>query len=175
MTVAVGRIHRNVRTNPLAAVIVTTPLTFEAHPSPELTRLAPQLIQNGESLAYVRDQMGHGSITISVNTYSHLVPGTNRAAVDRLDATPIRLPVASGARKTGSRNSVSDYEIGAPGWTRTSGPELRRLVLYPPELRARCVYGSAEPRTPNAPPDLARRRTTRFRPHFRSLNRGPLP
>jgi hypothetical protein len=25
---------------------------------------------------------------------------------------------------------------GAPGWTRTSGPELRRLVLYPPELRA---------------------------------------
>ena len=28
-------------------------------------------------------------------------------------------------------------EFGAPGWTRTSGPELRRLVLYPPELRAR--------------------------------------
>ena len=26
---------------------------------------------------------------------------------------------------------------GAPGWTRTSGPELRRLVLYPTELRAR--------------------------------------
>ena len=40
---------------------------------------------------------------------------------------------------------------GAPGWTRTSGPELRRLVLYPPELRARRVYGSAERRTPNAP------------------------
>ena len=25
---------------------------------------------------------------------------------------------------------------GAPGWARTSGPELRRLVLYPTELRA---------------------------------------
>jgi hypothetical protein len=25
---------------------------------------------------------------------------------------------------------------GAPGWTRTSGPEIRSLVLYPTELRA---------------------------------------
>src|ERR1017187_3711102 len=24
----------------------------------------------------------------------------------------------------------------APGWTRTSDPQLRRLLLYPPELRA---------------------------------------
>ncbi|SPF35342.1 hypothetical protein SBA4_1640006 [Candidatus Sulfopaludibacter sp. SbA4] len=26
---------------------------------------------------------------------------------------------------------------GRPGWTRTSDPQLRRLMLYPPELRAR--------------------------------------
>jgi hypothetical protein len=43
------------------------------------------LIQQGESLAYVRDQ-GHASIQITVDTYGHLVPGGNRAAVDRLDA-----------------------------------------------------------------------------------------
>ena len=46
---------------------------------------ASLLIQNGESLAYVKDQMGHASIQITVDTYGHLVPGGNRAAVDRLD------------------------------------------------------------------------------------------
>ncbi len=43
------------------------------------------LIQQGESLAYVRDQLGHHSIQITVDTYGHLVPGSNRSAVDRLD------------------------------------------------------------------------------------------
>jgi len=46
---------------------------------------ASLLIQNGESLAYVKEQMGHHSITITVDTYGHLVPGGNKAAVDRLD------------------------------------------------------------------------------------------
>ena len=46
---------------------------------------ASLLIQNGESLAYVKEQMGHHSIQITVDTYGHLVPGGNKAAVDRLD------------------------------------------------------------------------------------------
>ncbi len=46
---------------------------------------ASLLIQNGESLAYVRDQLGHHSIKITVDTYGHLIPGANRQAVDRLD------------------------------------------------------------------------------------------
>lgn len=46
---------------------------------------ASLLIQNRESLAYVRDQLGHYSIKITVDTYGHLIPGANRAAVDRLD------------------------------------------------------------------------------------------
>jgi len=43
------------------------------------------LIGEGESLAYIRDQLGHHSIQITVDTYGHLVPGGNRQAVDRLD------------------------------------------------------------------------------------------
>ena len=43
------------------------------------------LIQDGASLAYVRDQMGHSSIQITVDTYGHLIPGANRQAVNRLD------------------------------------------------------------------------------------------
>ncbi len=46
---------------------------------------ASLLIQAGESLAYVRDQLGHYSIKVTVDTYGHLVPGGNKDAVDRLD------------------------------------------------------------------------------------------
>lgn len=44
------------------------------------------LIQNGESLVYVKEQMGHASIRITVDIYGHLVPGANRQAVNRLPA-----------------------------------------------------------------------------------------
>jgi integrase len=33
------------------------------------------LIQDGASLAYVKDQMGHSSIQVTVDTYGHLIPG----------------------------------------------------------------------------------------------------
>lgn len=46
---------------------------------------ASLLIQQGDSLPYIRDQLGHHSIQITVDTYGHLVPGGNRQAVDRLD------------------------------------------------------------------------------------------
>jgi len=46
---------------------------------------ASLLIQQGESLAYVKEQMGHHSIRVTVDTYGHLMPGGNKAAVDRLD------------------------------------------------------------------------------------------
>jgi len=46
---------------------------------------ASLLIQQGESLAYVKEQMGHSSIDVTVDTYGHLVPGGNRQAVDKLD------------------------------------------------------------------------------------------
>ncbi len=36
-------------------------------------------------MLYVRDQLGHCSIRITVDTYGHLVPGGNKAAVVKLD------------------------------------------------------------------------------------------
>ena len=56
---------------------------------------ASLLIQNGESLAYVRDQLGHSSIQVTVDTYRHLIPGANRQAVDRLDDATICNPHAT--------------------------------------------------------------------------------
>jgi integrase len=57
---------------------------------------ASLLIAQGESLAYVRDQLGHASIQLTVDTYGHLVPGANRQAVDRLDDATIRNSAAIG-------------------------------------------------------------------------------
>jgi integrase len=51
---------------------------------------ASLLIQNGERLTYVKEQMGHSSIQVTVDVYGHLAPSANRPAVDRLDAQPIR-------------------------------------------------------------------------------------
>jgi integrase len=68
---------------------------------------ASLLIAQGESLAYVRDQISHHSIKVTVDTYGHLVPGGNKAAVDRLDDAPaatIRNPAAT---------SVAAAELGA--------------------------------------------------------------
>jgi integrase len=42
------------------------------------------LLQNRQSLTYVKEQMGHSSISVTVDIYGHLVPGGNRQAVDRL-------------------------------------------------------------------------------------------
>ncbi|HKN87716.1 MAG TPA: site-specific integrase [Nitrospiraceae bacterium] len=46
---------------------------------------ASLLLQQGESPVYVKEQMGHSSIQVTVDEYGHLIPGGNRQAVDRLD------------------------------------------------------------------------------------------
>ena len=74
---------------------------------------ATLLIQQGESLAYVKDQLGHHSIQITVDTYGHLVPGGNRQAVDKLDDVGTdRLPDIgeSGSKMVAARmNRGADY------------------------------------------------------------------
>ncbi len=49
---------------------------------------ASLLLQNGESLVYVKEQCGHSSIKMTVDVYGHLVPGANRQAVDNLLCVP---------------------------------------------------------------------------------------
>ena len=36
-------------------------------------------------VCYVKEQMGHSSINVTVDIYGHLVPGENYQAVDKLD------------------------------------------------------------------------------------------
>ena len=64
---------------------------------------ASLLIQAGESLVYIRDQLGHHSIKVTVDIYGHLAPGGNKAAVDRLDdpdlSATIRNPDATNEKQ----------------------------------------------------------------------------
>jgi integrase len=68
-----------------------------AHFSPHCLRhtFASLLLQQGESPVYVQRQLGHASITLTVDTYGRWLPMGNQAAVDRLDE-------ASGSRVVAS-------------------------------------------------------------------------
>ena len=42
------------------------------------------LLSQGESPIYVKEQLGHHSIQVTVDVYGHLIPSSNRQAVNRL-------------------------------------------------------------------------------------------
>ena len=46
---------------------------------------ASLLLSQGESPVYVKEQLGHQSIQITVDIYGHLIPSSNRGAANRLD------------------------------------------------------------------------------------------
>jgi len=48
---------------------------------------ASQLIEQGAHPKYIQEQLGHSSITMTMDTYGHLFPNRNRGVVDGLDAT----------------------------------------------------------------------------------------
>jgi integrase len=91
---------------------------------------ASLLIQQGESLAYVRDQLGHRSIQITADVYGHLVPGGNRAAVDRLDDETTH-PNASQAHPSEDLEGLEFPQVvGGPRKDRTCDTLIKSQVLY---------------------------------------------
>jgi integrase len=50
------------------------------------------LLMSGESPAYVRDQLGHSSIKMTVDIYGHWIPGSNRQAVNKLPSAITSAP-----------------------------------------------------------------------------------
>ena len=96
---------------------------------------------NGESPAYVKEQMGHSSIQVTVDLYCHWIPGSNRQAVDRLDIT-VDNQKSEGQSAT-IRNQAADGQMGeerfpvevldktgAGDWNRTSDLRFTKPLLY---------------------------------------------
>jgi integrase len=76
---------------------------------------ASMLIQAGESLAYIRDQIGHHSIKVTVDIYAHLAPEANKKAVVRLDDTATgRNPDAPKKEKELTQNANSLKLLASP-------------------------------------------------------------
>ena len=104
---------------------------------------ASLLIQQGESLAYVQQQLGHSSVQVTVDVYGHLIPGANRAAVDRLDAQPARNPAATSANPSRTRKALS----GCKNWSRHAdsnrGPADYESAALPAELRRLATVSEA--------------------------------
>ena len=84
------------------------------------------LIQDGASLAYVKEQMGHSSIQITVDTYGHLIPGANIAWVDRLDAPPPQQPTATQVQPALEEPREEDVQLVERNWLppRDSNPDM---------------------------------------------------
>jgi integrase len=69
------------------------------------------LIQDGASLAYVKEQMGHSSIQVTADVYGHLVPGANIAWVDRLDHETTPQPNATQAQPSPKKGEVAPLAL----------------------------------------------------------------
>jgi len=54
--------------------------------SRELRRVLLELHDERHVTAYIRDQMGHSSIHVTVDVYAHLISGANVRFIDRLDS-----------------------------------------------------------------------------------------
>lgn len=71
---------------------------------------ASLLIQAGESLTYVKEQLGHHSIKVTVDIYGHLAPEGNKDAVDRLDDLPFNTYYKSNIKKKLAKASMPNSE-----------------------------------------------------------------
>ncbi len=97
------------------------------------------LIQGNASLAYVKEQMGHSSIQVTVDIYGHLIPGANVACVDRLDTEPATStqataqPNATQAQPRENSDRPGWLQVveatGGGGWTRTNDLGIMRPSL----------------------------------------------
>jgi Phage integrase family len=96
---------------------------------------ASLLLRQGESVVYMKEQLGHSSIQLTVDTYGHLIPGANRAAVDRLDdlATHLSASQAHPDANLDDMDVCEDDDLlgksGEPPRNRTENPQIKSLLL----------------------------------------------
>ena len=105
---------------------------------------ASLLLQQGESPVYVKEQLGHSSIQITVDCYGHLIPGGNKQAVDRLDTPAIKPAVkpesatpaqpARDAARVHERERVGDQGVTRRRYGVSDGFRTRDLRIHNPAL-----------------------------------------
>ena len=100
------------------------------HPHCLRHTFASLLLQQGESPAFVQQQLGHSSIKLTVDTYGRWLPLGSADAIDRLDSgTPGSRLVANPPSDLVLGAEVTE-KVGSPGWTRTSDILINSQALY---------------------------------------------
>ncbi len=90
---------------------------------------------------YVKDQLGHHSIKVTVDVYGHLVPGANKAAADRLDQALIALGDPRHPTAPPRHQEPFENDVGATDRSVTPKEdlvELRGVEPLTPRLPALC-------------------------------------
>jgi len=84
------------------------------------------LIQDGASVAYVKEQMGHSSIQLTVDTYGHLIPGPDIAWVDRLDRSSSQQQTATNQQQEPTSPCQKSSQLPEKNWLppRDSNPDM---------------------------------------------------
>jgi hypothetical protein len=97
------------------------------------------LIQSGASIVYVKEEMGHSSIQVTVDINGHLFPGANVSFVDRLDEKS-KEKAPDGQQQNATQAQQDEMEvppdlmqvadlIGGGAWTRTTDLRIMRPSL----------------------------------------------
>jgi integrase len=103
---------------------------------------ATALIQSGESAPTVAKLVGHARPSFTMDVYADAWPDAVSAAGEKVAAL---LFADSGSKTVAEPNAKASKSAqlidvsGAPGEIRTPDPLVRSQVLYPSELRARCL------------------------------------
>ena len=94
---------------------------------------ASHLMQAGASLIYVKEQMGHSSIQVTVDTYGHLIPGADIAWADKLDSQTGRQLSATPAQPASDGDEGESAQVienlGGPAWIRTRDQRIMSPLL----------------------------------------------
>jgi hypothetical protein len=107
---------------------------------------------------YVKEQMGHSSIQVTVDLYGHLIPDGNKQAVDRLDG-PVEKSVEIGQSATQPQPRYS-VPIKKPSRNVQQGLKNQPLMLV---AGARfCHYFTPSIRIPLLPEEGKSSNKTRF-------------
>ena len=86
------------------------------------------LIQAGASLAYVRDQMGHSSIQVTIDIYGHLIPWENVSFVEKLNG--VTCPQDSRKKGSGVNQTGLSECFRMNGWEAGIRTMIRRSRIY---------------------------------------------
>jgi hypothetical protein len=106
--------------------------------------VASQLIEQGDHPKYIQEQLGHASITMTMDTYGHLFPNRNRGLVDGLDTVD-----SEGQNATPAQPTEGAYQAGI-GTASLTPRNLDTSMVRPEGL---------EPPTPRSVVQHLRRKT----------------